>query len=222
MTTSLSGGKAVPAAQTPPAPQDAAIRPRGRALVILALTGVLAVCLDLLTKQLALTYLSDGHSVRLLGGLVYLDLTRNSGAAFSIGAGYTMIFPLITVIVVTGIVWLARRLRSLPWGLAMGLVLGGAMGNFIDRLFRAPGPLRGHVVDFISMFAKNGEVFAIFNVADSCLFCGVVLAILLEFSGRRRDGTRVSTDKKRQTGAPADKEHDGVGASPDKTSDGVG
>ncbi len=73
----------------------------------------------------------------------------------------------------------------------MGLVLGGAMGNLLDRLFRAPGPLEGHVVDFISVFAPGGNAFPIFNLADSALFCGVVLAITLEFLGFRRDGTRV-------------------------------
>ena len=61
----------------------------------------------------------------------------------------------------------------------------------LDRLFRAPGPLQGHVVDFISAFGPNAEYFPIFNIADSSLFCGVVLAILLELTGRRRDGTRV-------------------------------
>ena len=93
--------------------------------------------------------------------------------------------------VTVAIGWLARQLRSLPWAVAMGLVLGGALGNLIDRLFRAPGPLVGHVVDFISLLAPAGQRFAIFNAADSALFCGVVLAIFLEITGRRRDGTRV-------------------------------
>ncbi len=152
---------------------------------------MLVVGLDQWTKQLALTALSDGSTVRLLGGAVYFDLTRNSGAAFSIGTGFTFIFPLIALVVLGVIIWFARQLRSWPWALAMGLVLGGAMGNLVDRLFRAPGPLQGHVVDFISVFAPGGQAFPIFNTADSALFCGVVLAIALEFTGFRRDGTRV-------------------------------
>jgi signal peptidase II len=152
------------------------------------------VGLDIFTKQLALTNLSDGSVVRLFGGLVYFDLTRNSGAAFSIGSRFTVIFPLIAVLVVVAIAFLARRLRSTPWAVALGLILGGALGNFIDRLFRAPGPLHGHVVDFISVFAPGGEDFPIFNAADSALCIGVGLAILLEFTGRRRDGTRHRTD----------------------------
>jgi signal peptidase II len=111
------------------------------------------------------------------------------------------VFPLIAIVVMGAILYLARRLRSTPWALSLGLILGGAMGNFIDRLFRAPGPLQGHVVDFISVFAPAGERFPIFNAADSALFCGVVLAIILEFTGRRRDGTRVVTTPDRPTAA---------------------
>jgi signal peptidase II len=188
-----NGGVAVPE----PAPSGAAtetdrVGHRGLALAVLTTTATMVIAIDLVTKQLSLSHLSDGSTVRLLGGAVYLDLTRNSGAAFSIGSGYTAIFPMITMLVLGGILWLARRLRSVPWAAAIGLILGGALGNFADRLFRAPGPFRGHVVDFVSVFAPGGEVFPIFNAADSALFCGVVLAILLELTGRRRDGTRVN------------------------------
>jgi signal peptidase II len=170
-------------------------RPRGTALVILGITVLVVLAIDLLTKQLALTNLGDGSRARLLGGAVWLDLTRNSGAAFSIGAGFTWVFPLIALVVMVAILYLARRLRSAPWALSLGLILGGALGNFIDRLFRAPGPLQGHVVDFISVFGPAGERFPIFNAADSALFCGVALAIGLEFTGRRRDGTRLVPER---------------------------
>jgi signal peptidase II len=180
-------------AEMPDGSHTAPARPRGVALVVLGLTAVVIVGIDLFTKQLALTHLGDGSVTRILGGAVYFDLTRNSGAAFSIGANLTVLFPIVTLVVLGGIGWLARRLRSVPWALSMGLIVGGALGNLIDRLFRAPGPLHGHVVDFISVFAPNAEVFPIFNAADSSLFCGVALAILLEFNGRRRDGSRVSS-----------------------------
>jgi len=163
---------------------------RRLAVGTLVLVALLVIGLDLLAKQLVLSNLSDGHFVRLLGGALYFDLTRNSGAAFSIGTNMTVIFPIIATAVIVFILVYARRVRSIPWAIAFGLVLGGAAGNLIDRLFRAPGPLRGHVVDFISVFGPYGERFPIFNLADSALFCGVVLAILLEFTGRRRDGTR--------------------------------
>jgi signal peptidase II len=164
---------------------------RRAAVTTLALVGLLAIGLDLGAKQLVLSNLGDGRAIRLLGGALYFDLTRNSGAAFSIGTKFTVIFPIIAIAVIGLILYYARRLRSVPWAVAFGLVMGGAAGNLIDRLFRAPGPLRGHVVDFISVFGPYGERFPIFNLADSALFCGVVLAVLLEFTGWRRDGTRV-------------------------------
>jgi signal peptidase II len=176
-------------------------RARPAAVAVLVAAGIVAVGLDLLSKQLALSNLADGRSVRLLGGALYLTLTRNSGAAFSLAEDYTVVFPVIAFVVVGGIVWLAWRLRSVPWALAMGLILGGALGNLVDRMFRAPGPFRGHVVDFLSLFDAHGRVWPIFNVADSSLFCGVALAIVLELTGRRRDGTRHESDK-RVTTAP--------------------
>jgi len=164
--------------------------------MVLGVTAVLAVGLDQLVKYLSTENLTEGEPVRILGGLVYLSLLRNSGAAFSLGSGYTWVFPLVTVAVVTWIAVLSRRLRSLPWALALGLVLGGALGNLIDRLFRAPGFLHGHVVDMISLFGPYAQYFAVFNVADSCLSVGVVLAVLLELTGRQRDGTRTPGKKK--------------------------
>ena len=164
---------------------------------MLAATAPLALLADIVTKQLAVSALEHREPVRLLGGAVYLVLIRNSGAAFSLGTGYTFVFPLITVLVVGWIGWTARRLRSVPWALALGLVLGGALGNLTDRIFRAPGPFVGHVVDFISVFDDGGRVFPVFNVADSALCVGVALAVLLELTGRRVDGTRARRDDDR-------------------------
>ena len=167
-------------------------RPAVRALVVLGLTTALVVGLDVFTKYLAVTHLTDRPPVRILGGLLYLDLTFNAGAAFSLGTGLTWLFPLVALVVLGWIAVLSRRLRSPLWAVAFGLILGGAFGNVGDRLFRAPGFLVGHVVDFASLFGPNGEHWPIFNVADSALCCGVVLAVLLELTGRRRDGGSAS------------------------------
>ena len=162
-----------------------------RARVTLGITAFAILGADVLTKQLAVSALEGREPVRLLGGAVYLPLLRNSGAAFSLGQSYTFIFPLLTLFAVGWIGWMSRRLRSLPWALAFGLVLGGALGNLGDRLFRAPGPLRGHVIDFVSLFDPAGQVWPVFNLADSALCVGLGLVLLLELTGRRRDGTRV-------------------------------
>jgi signal peptidase II len=166
-----------------------------RAVAVLAITALLAVVLDQVVKELSTKGLTEGEPVRILGGLVYLSLLRNSGAAFSLGSGYTWVFPLVTIVVIGWITFMARKLRSVPWAIALGLVLGGALGNLGDRLFRAPGPFQGHVVDMISLFGPYGEHFAVFNIADSCLSVGVVLAVLLELTGRQRDGSRATSRK---------------------------
>jgi signal peptidase II len=182
--------------QRPDQPAPARRRPIG----ILAAVSAFVLVVDIVTKQLAVSQLSDREPVRLLGGAIYLDLIRNSGAAFSLGTRYTFVFPLITALVVAWIGWTARRLRSVPWAIALGLVLGGALGNFTDRIFRAPGPMVGHVIDFISVFGPEGQHFPVFNAADSALCVGVGLAVLLELTGRRVDGTR--TQNRDPVGVP--------------------
>ncbi|MEV0810798.1 signal peptidase II [Micromonospora sp. NPDC050200] len=169
--------------------------PRRKAVVVLVSIALVALLADLLTKHLALVTLDDRGPVRLLGGVVYLTLTRNSGAAWSIGADHTWVFPLITIGVVGWIVWMAVRLRSLPWAVSLGLVLGGALGNLTDRIFRAPGHFVGHVVDMVSLFDPYGQVWPVFNLADSALVCGVLLAVLLELTGRQRDGSRAGVER---------------------------
>ena len=165
------------------------------ALAVLVGTGALALVIDQVIKELSTNHLVEGEPVRILGGLIYLSLLRNSGAAFSLGSDFTFLFPLITLVVLGWIAWMGRHLRSVPWALTLGLVLGGALGNLGDRLFRAPGPLQGHVVDMISLFAPYGHRFAVFNIADSCLVVGLLLAILLEALGFRREGGRVRKPK---------------------------
>jgi len=160
------------------------------AVATLGVTAVLAVLVDQVVKYLSTEHLTEGEPVRVLGGLIYLSLLRNGGAAFSLGSDYTWVFPVITLAVIGWIVWMTRKLRSVPWAISLGLVLGGALGNLSDRLFRAPGPFEGHVVDMISLFTPYGQGFAVFNIADSCLSVGVVLAVLLELTGRQRDGSR--------------------------------
>src|SRR5690606_24138783 len=146
------------------------------------------VLLDQVTKQLAVAHLAGAEPVRLLGGAVYLVYTTNSGAAFGLGRSHTYLFAVIAFAVIGWIAWMARRLRSLPWAVALGLLTAGAAGNLLDRRWRGPGPFRGGVVDMLRVCAAGGGVFPAFNVADGPLPIGVVTALRLQLSGRHRDG----------------------------------
>jgi signal peptidase II len=186
----VSRGLSQPESGDGAAPQ-AVTGTRRRAVTVLAAIGAAVLVTDQLTKQLTVAMLSDTGPVRLLGGAIYLVYATNSGAAFSLGSSYTYVFPFIALAVIAWIGAMAWRMRALPWAVALGLVLGGAAGNLIDRLFRPPGPLLGEVVDMVSLFDPYGRVWPVFNVADSALVVGVALAVWLELTGRRRDGTRI-------------------------------
>jgi signal peptidase II len=176
-----------------PVPQDAA-GSGPRRIALFGVMAVLALGIDVVSKVLVVSELGMQHDpVRILGGLIYLDQTRNSGAAFSVGTGATILLTIVALAVVVLILRSAGRMRSTGWAVALGLVLGGALGNLVDRLFRAPGVGRGHVVDWISVFGPNGAHWPIFNMADSAIVCGAILAAVLallgvDFDGR---GTRV-------------------------------
>ncbi|WP_327140941.1 signal peptidase II [Nocardia sp. NBC_01327] len=155
-------------------------------LRILLLVAVVALGLDLLTKTIVVAKLTPGDPVYLIGQSVRFALVRNPGAAFSMATGMTWLLTLVAAAVVIGVVRIGRTMRSLPWAVGLGLVLGGALGNLIDRLFRAPGPLQGHVVDFVAV-----GWWPVFNVADSAIVCGAVLLVALTVFGFEPDGTRM-------------------------------
>src|SRR5260370_654796 len=123
--------------------------------------------------------------IRLPGGLLTITLTRNGGAAFSIGTSMTIVFTAIAAGVIVYILRTARNLRSIGWAVTLGLLLGGATGNLLDRIFRAPGAFQGHVVDWIEL-----PHWPVFNLADSSIVCAGVLVVLLALGGIRLDGTR--------------------------------
>ena len=168
----------------PDRPQQ--IRPRRIGLFLAV--ALVALTLDVVSKVLVVAQLSGEAPKRTLGGLVYLDLARNSGAAFSLGTGFTVILTAVAAVVVAIILRTASRMRSVGWAVCLGLILGGALGNLGDRIFRAPGVGRGHVVDWISVFGPNGQHWPIFNIADSAICCGAVLAAVLALRGIDLDG----------------------------------
>ncbi|MET8626680.1 signal peptidase II [Kitasatospora sp. NPDC004669] len=160
-------------------------KPKGpRRVGVLLVVAVLAFLIDLGSKLLVVAKLENHAAIKVIGDVVTLQVIRNSGAAFGMGQALTVVFTMIASAVIVVIWRIARRLYSLPWAIALGLLLGGALGNLTDRLFRAPGVFRGHVVDFVSV-----QHFAVFNLADSAIVCGGILVVLLSFRGSNPDGT---------------------------------
>ena len=165
---------------------------RRRVVVLLAIAAA-ALITDIITKVVVVATLSDRAPVNLLGGLLKLRVTRNPGAAFSIGGpSVTAVFALIAIGVIVFILRTSRRIQSLAWAVTLGLLLGGATGNLVDRVLRGPAPFRGYVVDWIQL-----PHWPVFNVADSCIVCGGVLAVLLAVRGVRIEG---SGDRDREGG----------------------
>jgi signal peptidase II len=154
----------------------------------LAVAAAVVLAMDIVSKLIVVAQLENESPKPILGGLVYLQLLRNSGAAFGIATGMTWILSLIVIAVIVAIIWIVPRLRSIGWAIGLGFVLAGALGNLSDRIFRAPGPLRGHVVDWISVFKPNGEAFAVFNLADSGICVGGALIVLMALLGKEYDG----------------------------------
>ena len=159
--------------------------PGRRRAGLLAVVAVLVLLADIVSKVLVVAELEGRRTIELLGGQLLLRVSRNPGAAFSFAEGATVLFTAVALVVIVVIVRTARRLRSASWAVALGLLLGGATGNLVDRLLRAPGFARGAVVDFIDF-----QVWPSFNIADSGIVCGGVLLVLLSLLGIEVDGTR--------------------------------
>lgn len=182
------GAGPAPAAQAAPAVGAAPTVEPGRRRALLGLfaaltAGVLVV--DQLTKVWAVAALDPGVRTPLVGDLLGLQLIRNDGAALSIASGMTWVLTIVAAVVVVAIVRVSRRLGSRGWAVALGLLLGGALGNLVDRMVREPGPLHGHVIDFIAYW----RLF-IGNVADIAIVLAAVLVVWLTARGVHVDGTR--------------------------------
>jgi signal peptidase II len=183
--TSLTGELNDPHVDRPTPPRG----PRPRLLALFAAVAVAAYTVDMASKVVAVAKLSDRPDVKVVGDLFVLHLTRNPGAAFSTGTGYTEVFACISVVAVLVVLYLARRIGSAGWAVALGFLLAGVAGNLTDRLVREPGPLRGHVIDFFML-----PHWPIFNVADICIDTAAVLILLQVYRGVRLDGSRATRE----------------------------
>jgi signal peptidase II len=143
--------------------------------VVWVCVAVVGLALDVVTKVIAVSQLEPGQPVRLLGGLLTLRLIRNAGAAFSQGERFTPMFAVVAVLVLAFVALrLVPRLGHAGWAVALGLLSAGVAGNLTDRLFRSPGVLRGHVVDFLEL-----PHWPIFNVADMCISAAAAMVVVL-------------------------------------------
>lgn len=178
-----------PAQVDPAAPTAAEKR---RAIITLAVTAGTILLLDQLTKMWAVARLENQPPIEVLGQFFQLTFVRNPGAAFSLGAGSTLIVSLLALVIVGVLLLRARNLASVWWAVAMGGMIGGALGNLIDRVFRAPGPFRGHVVDFLAL-----PNWPIFNIADMAVVGSAILMVVLVAMGIEMDGTRTRSGEPR-------------------------
>ncbi len=173
-----AGAPLTAADPTPSTPAPVPTGGRRRLYAVLLGLAAATLVLDQATKAWALASLTPGEAVNLLGSALRLNLIRNPGAAFSLGDGSTWILTVISVTILVFVGASARKVGNLPWAVALGLLLGGALGNLVDRFLRAPGPGRGHVVDFIDYFG-----LFVGNVADIAIVVAAGLIMVLTFRG---------------------------------------
>jgi signal peptidase II len=182
----------------PPADTTRASGPRSRSLVLLAVIALVGYGLDLGSKIWAVAALTGEPPVPVVGRLVTFYLARNPGAAFSTGTSYTIVLTFVALAAAVAVLWFARRLRSTGWAIGLGFLLAGVLGNLTDRIFRSPGVLRGHVIDFISL-----PHWPIFNVADMCINVAAAAIIVQALRGVAVDGTRTREPRNRPEQHPA-------------------
>ena len=179
---------------------------RPRLWPLFGAVALVGLATDVVTKVHAVQFLDPGVGVPLVGRLVTLRLIRNPGAAFSQGEGFTWVFAVAAILVLAFVVVrLVPRLGHVGWAVALGLLVAGVSGNLADRLFRAPGPFRGHVVDFLQL-----PHWPIFNVADMCITAAAVMVVVLSlFKNVGIDGRRPEPK-----GGPEDEPKDEQGTTP--------
>ncbi|MFB4274967.1 MULTISPECIES: signal peptidase II [unclassified Nonomuraea] len=185
------------------APVGSGGKPRRRLFAVLVVLAAVIYAADLVTKTVVLRTLEGEAPMVVIPDVLQFRVIFNSGAAFSIGTGMTFVFTFIAAGVVVAIVRTARKLGSRSWAVALGLLLGGALGNLTDRLLRYPSgigrssQLQGHVVDFIEVLPGHFPVidyFPVFNIADSAIVCGGILAVILAWRNVQIDGSKEVAD----------------------------
>jgi signal peptidase II len=144
----------------------------------LLVTAFIIIFLDLATKIWAVARLENQPEIKVIGEFLKFSFVRNPGAAFSFGTSVTWVFTLIAISVSITILFVSKSVTNRPWAIALGGLLGGAVGNLIDRIFRSPEVFQGHVVDFISV-----PNYPMFNISDSAVVISAIAMVVLSFRG---------------------------------------
>ena len=144
----------------------------------LLITALIVVLLDLATKIWAVARLENQPEIKVIGEFLKFSFVRNPGAAFSFGTGITWAFTLVAIAVSIAILMVSKSVTNRLWAIALGGLLGGAVGNLIDRVFRSPEVFQGHVVDFISL-----PNYPMFNISDSAVVLSALTMVVLSFRG---------------------------------------
>jgi len=144
----------------------------------LLITALIVILFDLATKAWAVARLENQSEIKVIGELLKFSFVRNPGAAFSFGTNFTWVFTLIAIAVSIAILYVSKLVTNKPWAIALGGLLGGAVGNLIDRIFRSPEMFHGHVVDFISV-----PNYPMFNISDSAVVLSAIAMIILSLRG---------------------------------------
>lgn len=172
--------------------------------LLVAVAAVVAT-IDQLTKNWVVANLPPGEPVKVLGEALQWLFVRNPGAAFSMASGATWVFTILAAVVAGVIIWQIRRLRSVPWALFLGLLLGGVLGNLTDRLTRDPGFPEGHVIDFIYTPWMMPAIYNLADVAIVSAMCIFVLVTLLglPITGGPREKAQAAAEASAATDEPA-------------------
>lgn len=190
-----------PPSTSAPAPDDS--QGRSRLFVLLIGVGLVTLALDQGSKVWALDSLTPGVPQDLVGSVLRLNLIRNAGAAFSLGDGVTWLLTLVALGIVVWVGRAAMRVGHGGWAATLGMLLGGAIGNLVDRIFRAPGLGRGHVVDFIDYFG-----LFIGNVADIAIVVAAGMGAVLALRGIPLEGV---THGRHEADADSSASHEATG-----------
>ena len=152
-----------------------------RVAVLLFIAAAVIVAIDQITKAVVVSHLREGESRRVLGGVLSWTYQRNPGSAFGLFQHIPVAFTILAAVIAVVIVVRAPRVHDRLVAFALGLVLGGALGNLADRIVRPPGVFRGRVIDFIDF-----HWWPVFNIADSAVVVGAALLLIASFRSERR------------------------------------